>query len=61
MVNSQNKFQPDYAASPGEILSVELELRGVTQQELAKRTGITPKHILISANVQPGSRGELSP
>lgn len=46
MVNSQNEFQPDYAVSPGEILSVELELRGMTQQELARRTGITPKHII---------------
>jgi HTH-type transcriptional regulator/antitoxin HigA len=46
MVNSQNEFQPDYAVSPGEILNVELELRGMTQQELARRTGITPKHII---------------
>ncbi|WP_250656435.1 HigA family addiction module antitoxin [Alkalimarinus coralli] len=46
MVDIQNEFQPDYAVSPGEVLSVELELRGMTQQELAKRTGITPKHII---------------
>lgn len=46
MVDLKNEFQPDYAVSPGEILSVELELRGMTQQELAKRTGITPKHII---------------
>ena len=44
--DSQNEFQPDYAISPGEVLGVELELRGMTQQELARRTGITPKHII---------------
>lgn len=46
MVDIQNEFQPDYAVSPGEVLSDELELRGMTQQELARRTGITPKHII---------------
>ncbi|MGK0440629.1 MAG: addiction module HigA family antidote [Pseudohongiellaceae bacterium] len=46
MVDIQNEFQPDYAVSPGEVLGVELELRGMTQQELARRTGITPKHII---------------
>ena len=25
MVDAQNEFQPDYAVSPGEVLSVELE------------------------------------
>jgi HTH-type transcriptional regulator / antitoxin HigA len=46
MAYIQNEFQPDYAVSPGEVLSVELELRDMTQQELARRTGITPKHII---------------
>jgi len=46
MVDIKNDFQPDYAVSPGEVLSVELEVRGMTQQELARRTGITPKHII---------------
>lgn len=46
MVDIQNQFQPDYAVSPGEVLCVELKLRGMTQQELARRTGITPKHII---------------
>lgn len=41
-----NEYLPDYAVSPGEILSDELELRGMTQQELARRTGLTPKHII---------------
>lgn len=41
-----NEYRPDYAVSPGEVLSDELELRGMTQQELAKRTGLTPKHIV---------------
>lgn len=46
MVDVKNEFQPDYAVSPGEVLGVELELRGMSQQELAKRTGLTPKHII---------------
>lgn len=41
-----NEYLPDYAVAPGEVLSYELELRGMSQQELAKRTGITPKHII---------------
>ncbi len=41
-----NEYQPDYAVSPGEVLSAELDLRGMTQNELAKRTGLTPKHIV---------------
>lgn len=46
MVDIRNEFQPDYAVSPGEVLGVELKLRGMTQQELARRTGITAKHII---------------
>jgi HTH-type transcriptional regulator/antitoxin HigA len=41
-----NEYRPDYAVTPGEVLSAELEMRGMTQQELAKRTGLTPKHIV---------------
>jgi len=42
----QNEFQPDFVISPGDVLSYELEIREMSQQELAKRTGITPKHIV---------------
>lgn len=41
-----NEYQPDYAVYPGEVLSYELELRGMSQQELAKRTGLSAKHIV---------------
>lgn len=41
-----NEYQPDYAVIPGDVLVYELELRGMIQQELAKRTGLTPKHIV---------------
>jgi len=47
-----NEYQPDYAVSPGEVLAVELELRGMTQQELSKRTGLTPKHIIAIAKAK---------
>ncbi len=32
-----NEYRPDYAVSPGEVLELELETRGMKQQELAKR------------------------
>lgn len=38
-------YTPDYAVSPGEMLASEMEIRGMTQQELARRTGVTTKHI----------------
>lgn len=46
MVNDRNTYQPDYAVPPGDILAAELALRGMTRQELAMRTGLTPKHII---------------
>lgn len=47
-----NEFQPDYAVSPGEVLEFELDMRGMKQQELAKRTGLTPKHIGAIVNAK---------
>jgi addiction module HigA family antidote len=47
-----NQFQPDYAVSPGEVLEFELDMRGMKQQELAKRTGLTPKHIGALVNAK---------
>ncbi|PPK41947.1 addiction module HigA family antidote [Trinickia symbiotica] len=41
-----NEFRPDYAVAPGEVLGEELEVRGMTQQELAKRTGLSPNYIV---------------
>ena len=43
---TKNEYQPDYEVLPGDVLAYELELRGMIQQELAKRTGLTPKHIV---------------
>ncbi|MCK4864609.1 MAG: HigA family addiction module antidote protein [Gammaproteobacteria bacterium] len=42
----ENIYQPDYAVIPGDVLAYELEVRSMAQQELAKRTGLTPKHIV---------------
>ena len=47
-----NEYRPDYAVSPGEVLELELETRGMKQQELAKRTGLTPKHIGALVNAK---------
>jgi HTH-type transcriptional regulator / antitoxin HigA len=36
---SKNRFQPDYSISPGEILADALAERGLSQSDLAQRTG----------------------
>lgn len=43
---AKNEYQPDYVVFPGEVLAYELELREMSQKELANRTGLTPKHIV---------------
>jgi len=43
---SQNHYQPDYAIAPGEVIEHELELRRMSRVELAKRTGLSEKHII---------------
>jgi addiction module HigA family antidote len=42
----KNQYEPNYAILPGEVLSSELELRDMSQQELSKRTGLSAKHIV---------------
>ena len=39
------RFDPDYVVVPGETLSEVLENQGMSQAELARRTGLSPKHI----------------
>lgn len=41
-----NHYKPDYAVPPGEVLDYELELRNMSRTELAKRTGLSEKHII---------------
>lgn len=43
---SRNEYYPDYAVAPGEVLDHELELRHMSRAELAKRTGLSEKHII---------------
>ena len=38
-------YEPDYAIPPGESLAEILEASGMTQVELATRTGLSPKHV----------------
>ena len=49
---SINDYLPDYVVAPGEVLEFELEMRGMTQTELAKRTGLTPKHVGALVNTK---------
>jgi len=50
-------YEPDYAVVPGASLAELLEDTGMTQAELARRTGISAKHINMiikgSANLSP--------
>jgi addiction module HigA family antidote len=41
-----NHYTPDYTVTPGEVLDYELELRNMSRTELAKRTGLSEKHII---------------
>ncbi len=40
-----NQFSPDFAVAPGETLSELLDDNGMSQAELARRTGLSAKHI----------------
>lgn len=43
---TRNEYQPDYLVPPCAVLGYELDQRGMNQNELARRTGLTPKHIV---------------
>jgi HTH-type transcriptional regulator/antitoxin HigA len=57
------RYQPDYAVPPGESLAEILEDRGMSQAELARRTGISAKHINLilkgTAPISPDSALKL--
>ena len=60
MVNeTPNRYQPDYAVTPGEVLAYELDLRKMSKAELAKRTGLTEKH--INAIVKCKGKSAITP
>ena len=42
---TNNQYVSDYVSPPGETLSETLEIRGISQAELAERTGIAAKMI----------------
>jgi len=42
---STNTFEPDYAIPPGEILTEYLDSLGMSQRDLAARTGLAPKTV----------------
>ena len=52
MINQTNphskidgRYYPDYAVSLGEMISYEMETRGITQQDLIGKSGLTGKII----------------
>lgn len=49
-----NEFEPDYVIHPGQILEETLEAQGLSKNEFAERTGLTPKTVsLIIAHKAP--------
>lgn len=49
MYRKHYTYEPDYATEPGEILKETIESLGMTQRELASRTGYTTKtHKLVN-------------
>jgi HTH-type transcriptional regulator/antitoxin HigA len=45
MHSAEHAYQPDYAVPPGESLRAAIEAMGMTQADLARRTGLSAKHI----------------
>jgi addiction module HigA family antidote len=56
---TENQYEPDYAVLPGEVLEYELELRQMPKSELARRTGLSEKH--INAIVKGKGRAGITP
>ncbi|WP_160279949.1 HigA family addiction module antitoxin [Novilysobacter arseniciresistens] len=44
-MNSQTRFQPNYAVAPGAVLDEHRDAAGMTQAELAQRMGFSTKHV----------------
>lgn len=59
------KYEPDFAVAPGETLKEVLEDLGMSQAELATRTGLSPKHVnqVIQGHVRltPDMAARLEP
>ncbi|HLM87485.1 MAG: helix-turn-helix domain-containing protein [Streptosporangiaceae bacterium] len=57
------RYEPDYAVPPGETLAEVLETREMSQAELARRTGLSAKHINLilkgSATITPDTALKL--
>ena len=62
-MNKPIRYEPDYAVPPGESLAELLDDRGMSQAELARRTGLSAKHINLilngSASVSPDTALKL--
>ncbi len=57
--STPNRYQPDYAVTPGEVLAYELDLRKMSKAELAKRTGLTEQH--LNAIVKCKGKSAITP
>jgi HTH-type transcriptional regulator/antitoxin HigA len=44
-IKTSTAFEPDWVSPPGDTLLEIIELKGITQKELADRAGVTSKHV----------------
>ena len=54
MTSRTSEYAPNYSVSPGDHIAEFLEMRGLSQKELAERAGVTPNH--IDAIIKGGAR-----
>ena len=58
MIKERYVYEPDYAVPPGETLQETIDSLGMTQRELAARTGLTPQTVVrIIKGEQPVTYG----
>ncbi|MEU9891487.1 helix-turn-helix domain-containing protein [Sphaerisporangium sp. NPDC051011] len=55
-----HEFSPNWALHPGAILRTTLERQGIRQNELAERTGLSPKHINQIVKETVGISGDIA-
>src|SRR5438445_13596747 len=56
----RDPFEPDYAVPPGETIAELLEAREMTQTQLAKRLGVSLKHVNQVINGAASISAELA-
>jgi HTH-type transcriptional regulator/antitoxin HigA len=59
-LGTYGEFKPDWALPPGDLLRQVLDQRGFQQNELAERSGLSPKHINQIVKNHIGITGDIA-